>query len=125
MFERDFKKDESFVIRTVDDCDDPANPDGSCEDQRLPFQCNGEGGRTPDGKGGKGGVLAFPYWYFNYVTELEQEDDPAPRKIYTRDNSIRPGSTYRWPGNEKYCPDNRDSPGVPENLVQTGFVQDD
>lgn len=118
VFEEDYKADGSFVIREVEGCTEPANPDGSCQDEPLPFQCNGEGGPFPPGKGG---TIVFPYWNFNYV---DDPDDMDPRRIYTRDNSIRTGVRYRWTGKAKKCPDNRDSPGVPEDLVQTGFAGD-
>lgn len=113
VHEDDYRANEPFVISAVPDCDRPANPDGSCWDSPpFTFQCNGEGGRYPPGKGGR---IPFPYWHFNYPSD---DDEQAPRKLYTRDNEVRTGVTYRWPGNEKRCPgENGD-----ETLVQTGFT---
>lgn len=111
--DEDFRPDGSFVITEVSGCPPEArNPDGSCWAPPLYFQCNGNGGRVPPGKDGK---IPFPYWHFNYV---DDPDDADPRKLYSRDNEVRTGVTYRWPGNEKRCPGTNDC----ASLVQTGFT---
>jgi hypothetical protein len=111
--EEDYEPDRSFVITEVSDCPDEAsNPDGSCWAPTLFYQCEGEGGRFPPGKGG---TLPFPYWTFQYYRADGSLED-TERKLYTRDNRVRTGVTYRWPGDAKECP--QDSGEV---LVQTGF----
>lgn len=110
VYESDFEPDRQFVITEVDDCrEGQRNPDGSCWDDPLFFQCDGKGGPSEPGKGG---TIPFPYWHFQYVDEdgnLEEEK----RQLYTRDNEVRTGVTYRWPGQAKRCPN---------DLVQTGFT---
>jgi hypothetical protein len=103
---------ESFTILEVpdDECDSPT-PDGSCRDNPLVFQCRGKGGPFPPGKGGG---IPFPWWYFKYESgPLEGER----LKLYTRDNSIKTGITYRWSRKSKNCPE---TPGY----YQIGFVAD-
>jgi hypothetical protein len=113
VHEDDFRPDGSFVITEVSDCPEEAtNPDGSCWAPTLYFQCNGEGGRAPPGKGG---TLPFPYWTFQYYNDDGTLED-TKRKLYTRDNKVRTGVTYHWPGQAKECP--QESGDV---LVQTGF----
>jgi hypothetical protein len=98
----DFDADGSFVITEVTDCaQGRSNPDGSCWDDPLLFQCNGEGREIP-----------FPYWYIQYYDEDGTLEDEK-RQLYTRDNEVETGITYRWPGTAKECPD---------GLVQTGFA---
>jgi hypothetical protein len=111
--EEDFKPDRSFVITEVSDCPEEAtNPDGSCWAPTLYYQCKGEGGRAPPGKGG---TLPFPYWTFQYYNDDGTLED-TERKLYTRDNEVRTGVTYHWPGRAKECPQESG-----EVLVQTGF----
>jgi hypothetical protein len=111
--EEDYRPDRSFVITEVDDCPEEAsNPDGSCWAPTLFYQCDGKGGRAPPGKGG---TLPFPYWTFQYYDE-DGNLEETERKLYTRDNEVRTGVTYRWPGQAKECP--QDSGEV---LIQTGF----
>lgn len=112
VHETDYRPDASFVITEVADCKEGySNPDGSCWDDPLYFQCDGKGGRVPPGKGG---TIPFPYWHFNYLDEVDENGEPTrePRKLYTRDNEVKTGVTYRWPGQEKQCGE----------YIQTGFA---
>lgn len=111
--EEDFEPDREFVISEVSDCPEEAtNPDGSCWAPTLFYQCKGKGGRAPPGKGG---TLPFPYWTFQYYND-DGSLEETERKLYTRDNEVRTGVTYRWPGGSKECPQ-------PDGqvLIQTGF----
>lgn len=107
-----FLSDETFEILEVPEteCDD-ISPDGSCLDpeKRLPFRCNGKGGRFPPGKGG---ALPFPWWHFRYLTGVKAGER---FRLYTRDNSIETGITYRWSRKRKDCPETPD-------YFQVGFV---
>ncbi len=110
--EDQYYPDESFVIREVPEgeCTN-RTPDGSCRDDSLVFQCRGQGGPSSPGKGGG---IPFPWWHFEY--------EGGPRegerlKLYTRDNSIEAGLTYRWSRKETDCPE---TPGY----YQVGFVVD-
>lgn len=118
----DFEPDRPFVVTEVSDCPEGArNPDGSCWEPPLLFQCNGKGGRVPPGKGGR---MPFPYWHFQYVNENGTLEE-RKRKLYTRDNEVRTGVTYRWPGRAKKCgnPDHWPEAGQEcSGLIQTGFV---
>lgn len=102
--------DESFVILEVESCEKPTGY-GSCFEDPLLFRCNGQGGRFPPGKDG---ALPFPWWNFKYTS--------GPRegelfRLYTRDNSIEAGLTYRWTRKEKDCPETPD-------YFQVGFAVD-
>ncbi|MFC7204098.1 hypothetical protein ACFQJC_11280 [Haloferax namakaokahaiae] len=110
IHEDEYYPDESFVILEAQECDSPT-PYGSCRDDPLFFQCYGQGGRFPPGKGG---TLPFPWWNIKYVSgPLEGE----LLRLYTRDNSIEAGLTYRWTRKEKDCPETPD-------VFQVGFAPD-
>jgi hypothetical protein len=110
----DYDPERAFVISEVADCPaDATNPDGSCWDPTLFYQCKGKGGRAPPGKGG---TLPFPYWTFQYY-EDDGSLEETERKLYTRDNEVRTGVTYRWPGSSKECPQPNG-----DLLIQTGFT---
>lgn len=100
VLQEDFDDDQRFVISEVadDECSGSLIGDGSCFDGSLFFQCHGEGRRIP-----------FPYWHFQYVGEGET------RRLYTRDNSIETGITYRWSRKAKDCPET-------SNYFQVGFT---
>lgn len=108
VYEGDFEEDQSFVIVEVEGCE-KKNPDGSCWDVPLVFQCHGQGGPS---KPGKDGGIPFPFWHFYYVDDDGNQVGDL-KKLYTRDNEVKTAVTYHWPGNEKECPN---------GLIQTGFV---
>lgn len=98
-----YHSDETFEIHEVPDEDCEIKAGGSCRDDSLVFQCRGKGGGIP-----------FPWWY------LEYEGGPSAGeqvRLYTRDNSIRTGITYRWSRKSKDCPET-------EDYFQVGFVAD-
>lgn len=108
--EDEYYLEGSFVIPEAETYDNRTS-DGSCRDDSLPFQCDGQGGRFPLGKGG---TLPFPWWNFKY------EGGPLERELlrtYTRDNGIDTGSTYRWTRKKEDCPE---TPGY----YQIGFARD-
>jgi hypothetical protein len=114
VLDEDYDPDREFVISEVSDCPEEAtNPDGSCWEPTLFYQCEGKGGRAPPGKGG---TLPFPYWTFQYYTD-DGSLEETERKLYTRDNEVRTGVTYRWPGSAKECPQPNG-----DLLIQTGFT---
>ncbi|WP_396611885.1 hypothetical protein ACH9L7_00945 [Haloferax sp. S1W] len=54
---------------------------------------------------GGGDLVSLVGWHFSY------EDEDEVRTLYTRDNKVKTGVTYTWPGNDKSCGD----------FIQTGY----
>jgi hypothetical protein len=103
-----FFPDEEFVIIEAQGCDNPTSY-GSCREGSLPYQCEGLGGPFPPGKGG---TIPFPWWTMKYTSGPEAGNE---YKLYTRDNTIKTGLTYRWTRKGKTCSET-------DGVVQVGFA---
>lgn len=98
----DFKDGEDVTFTITDGPSDEFE-DVDEDQRRKTFDC---------GRNGPG--LPFPYWRIKYDDEnYDEVPDKELPKLYTRDNRIKTGISYRWT-NVKPCGDNK----------QVGFAKD-